>query len=121
MQILSHQFICIVFKEQVIADVGLCVAVVGLDSIGDPLIYPGEGASHTVCSFRLAVFRPFRNQVLVGTLINCDATGLVGMMHANVDIIQRRRSLCSVLVCMCATFYGHSFLICIVSVCGVQS
>lgn len=34
------------FADRVIANVGLCVGLHGYDSIGDPYVYPSDGAAH---------------------------------------------------------------------------
>ena len=52
--------------NKVVKDVGLVVALWDLISIGDSYLFPGDGASHTRVEFRLLVFRPFMEEVLVG-------------------------------------------------------
>ena len=52
--------------NKIVKDVGLVVALWDLISIGDSYLFPGDGASHTRVEFRLLVFRPFMEEVLVG-------------------------------------------------------
>jgi len=62
---------------QVLASQGLCICAQGLDTVGPPLIYGGDGAAHIRVAFRLIVFRPFASEVIVGRVKACDATGLL--------------------------------------------
>ena len=52
--------------NKVLNGVGLVVALWDIISIGDSYLFPGDGASHTRVEFRLLVFRPFMEEVLVG-------------------------------------------------------
>jgi DNA-directed RNA polymerase subunit E'/Rpb7 len=66
------------YSNRVIANTGLCICVYDIESYGDPLLYPGDAATHTLCVFRLVVFRPFRGEILLGKVTTQDRTGLVG-------------------------------------------
>jgi DNA-directed RNA polymerase III subunit RPC8 len=46
-------------------DVGLVISLFDIVEIGDSHIFPGDGSSHTRVVFRLLVFRPFIEEVLV--------------------------------------------------------
>ena len=70
----------IIYFVQVIPDVGLCIAFYDFLEVGDPFVYPGEGASHQQVRFRVVVFRPFVEEILTGKVINCTADGIKGRM-----------------------------------------
>jgi DNA-directed RNA polymerase III subunit RPC8 len=65
------------YANKVIAQVGLCVAVHQIVEMGDMFIYPNEGAAYIVTVFNLIVFRPFVDEVMVGTIHKIDETGVV--------------------------------------------
>ena len=44
--------------------------------MGDMYIYPNEGATYIVTVFKMIVFRPFEDQVLVGVIHSMDASGI---------------------------------------------
>ena len=50
------------------SDVGLVISLFDISEIGDSHIFPGDGSSHTRVVFRLLVFRPFIEEVLVSTV-----------------------------------------------------
>ena len=52
--------------NKVVKDVGLVISLWDILSIGDSFLFPGDGATHTRVEFRLLVFRPFVEEVLVG-------------------------------------------------------
>ena len=52
--------------NKVLKDVGLVIALWDILKIGDSYLLPGDGASHTRVEFRILVFRPFMEEVLVG-------------------------------------------------------
>lgn len=57
------------FANKVIYELGLCVALFDILKIEESYIFPGDGSSHTRVTFRYVIFRPFLEQVLVGTCI----------------------------------------------------
>ena len=59
-------------------NVGLCIALFDVTSLGDSYIFPGDGASHTRVTFRYIVFRPFMEEVLEGVIKSCNADGIQG-------------------------------------------
>ena len=52
--------------NKVLKDVALVIALWDILKIGDSYLLPGDGASHTRVEFRILVFRPFMEEVLVG-------------------------------------------------------
>ena len=56
--------------NKVLKDVGLVIALWDILSIGDSYLFPGDGSSHTRVEFRILVFRPFMEEVLIGK-VNC--------------------------------------------------
>lgn len=60
------------FSNKILPDVGLCVSVYDFTKIGDPFIFPGDGASYTDVEFRMVVFRPDVGEVIKGTIKSCD-------------------------------------------------
>lgn len=58
--------------NKVVKDVGLVLSVWDILEIGDSFLFPGGGgASHTRVAFRLLVFRPALDEVLVGKVKGC--------------------------------------------------
>jgi DNA-directed RNA polymerase III subunit RPC8 len=57
----------------VLHEVGLVVAVFDLVEIGESYVFPGDGASHTNVTFRVVVFRPALDEILVGRIKSCTA------------------------------------------------
>lgn len=64
------------YLNKVIHKVGLCVAFYDFLEIGDPYIYPSEGAAHQLVKFRLVVFRPFDGETIVGKIVGSSPEGL---------------------------------------------
>ena len=58
------------FANKVIYELGLCVALFDILKIEESYIFPGDGSSHTRVTFRYVIFRPFLEQVLLGTYLN---------------------------------------------------
>lgn len=48
-------------------------------SIGDSLILPGDGSSHTEVTFKYVVFRPQIGEVITGKIRSCSRAGVHGM------------------------------------------
>lgn len=59
-------------------NVGLCIALFDLISVGDEYIFPSDGGSHIQVEFRLMVFRPFVGEVLTGKIRSCNQHGIMG-------------------------------------------
>lgn len=64
------------YLNKVILNAGLGVAFFDFIDIGDPYLYPGEGASVQLVKFRLVVFRPFVGEVLTGRVSSSNKDGL---------------------------------------------
>ncbi|XP_049848752.1 DNA-directed RNA polymerase III subunit RPC8-like [Schistocerca gregaria] len=56
------------FANKVIKDVGLCICLFDILKIGHGSIYQGDGSVFSVVRFRIAVFKPFLGEVIVGTI-----------------------------------------------------
>eukprot|EP00904_Undaria_pinnatifida_P001880 jgi/Undpi1/11693/HiC_scaffold_36.g13988.m1 len=82
------------FADRVIANVGLCVALHSYETIGDPYVYPSDGAAHYKVRFRLLVFRPFVGEILAGKVSSCTEHGIKVSLdffeHASIpkDLLQ---------------------------------
>jgi DNA-directed RNA polymerase III subunit RPC8 len=53
------------------------VALDAVESAGDAVLNPGDGAAHVRATFRLVLFRPSVNEVLEGRVLASDATGIL--------------------------------------------
>lgn len=75
------------YANKVVADVGLCVALYDLVSVGDAFIHPSDGTSHSHVEFRMVVFRPFVGEVLKGRIVSCTEEHIRVSMDFVQDII----------------------------------
>jgi DNA-directed RNA polymerase III subunit RPC8 len=64
------------YLNKIILHAGLGVAFYDFISIGDPYLYPGEGACVQLVKFRLCVFRPFIGEVLSAKIVSSNKDGL---------------------------------------------
>ena len=65
------------YPNKVLMDVGLVVARYGnILKITNGSCVPGDGGTHHECLFRLVVFRPFVEEVCVGTIVKSTAEGV---------------------------------------------
>eukprot|EP00934_Nitzschia_sp_Nitz4_P005715 Nitzschia sp. Nitz4//scaffold5_size260463//52092//52970//NITZ4_000953-RA/size260463-processed-gene-0.57-mRNA-1//1//CDS//3329555253//5705//frame0 len=72
-----HREIDIKYPNRVLMDVGLVICRYGdCFKITNGSCVPGDGGSHHDCLFRLLVFRPFVEEVLVGTIVKSTAEGV---------------------------------------------
>ena len=55
--------------------------------MGDPFIFPGDGASHVEITFRMVVFRPHIGEILTGTIRSCNEDGIEVSMKFFDDIL----------------------------------
>uniref|UniRef100_A0A336LRH7 DNA-directed RNA polymerase III subunit RPC8 n=1 Tax=Culicoides sonorensis TaxID=179676 RepID=A0A336LRH7_CULSO len=62
--------------NKVLLNVGLCIALKDIKQLGDSIILPGDGASHTVVHYRYIVFRPMIGEVLTGKIRSCNREGV---------------------------------------------
>jgi DNA-directed RNA polymerase III subunit RPC8 len=60
------------YCNKVLGNVGHCVSLYEIISIGDPYIIPGDGASYTEVIFSMMIFRPFLGETLTGTIVKSD-------------------------------------------------
>lgn len=84
----AHEEIDKKYPNRVIMDVGLVICRYGdVDQIGDGVCVPGDGAAHHEVVFRLVIFRPFVEEVLVGHIIESNEEGIkVGLGEFFSDI-----------------------------------
>ncbi|CAD7081260.1 unnamed protein product [Hermetia illucens] len=62
--------------NKVLLNVGLCIALKDIVKLGDSIILPGDGASHTEVIFRYIVFRPTVGDVITGKIRSCSREGV---------------------------------------------
>uniref|UniRef100_A0A182P1H3 DNA-directed RNA polymerase III subunit RPC8 n=1 Tax=Anopheles epiroticus TaxID=199890 RepID=A0A182P1H3_9DIPT len=62
--------------NKVLLNVGLCIALKDIVKLGDSIILPGDGASHTEVNFRYIVFRPIIGDVITGKIRSCSREGV---------------------------------------------
>lgn len=74
------------YANRVIHNTGLCICLYDIESIGDGMIKPGDGASYIKTVFRMVVFRPFVGEILVGWISSCTEEGLNIKMEFFNDI-----------------------------------
>ncbi|KAK7075729.1 DNA-directed RNA polymerase III subunit RPC8 [Halocaridina rubra] len=79
--------------NKVVLNVGLCIALFDITSLGDSYIFPGDGASHTRVTFRYIVFRPFMEEVLEGVIKSCSADGIQVSLGFYEDIYIRHDAM----------------------------
>lgn len=75
------------FLNKILLDGGLCISFFDFVSADDPYVYPAEGAAHQLVNFRLVVFRPFINEVLVGRIVTSSKEGLKVSLEFFDDIL----------------------------------
>lgn len=71
-----HKEMDLKFPNRVIMDVGLVISRYGNAKIGDGVCVAGDGGAHFEVLAKLLVFRPFLNQVCVGTIVKSNEQGL---------------------------------------------
>lgn len=50
-------------------DIGLMIAVIEIDEIGQGRLMPGDGATYHAVTYRVLVFKPVRHEVVEGTVV----------------------------------------------------
>ena len=50
-------------------DVGLMIAVIGIDEIGQGRLMPGDGATYHAVTYRVLVFKPLRHELVEGNVV----------------------------------------------------
>ncbi|CAG0905665.1 unnamed protein product [Cyprideis torosa] len=81
------------FANKVIPGIGLCISVFDILQMDDSFIIPGDGGSHTPVRFRIIVFRPAIEEVLVGTVKCCSQEGVIVSMGMFDDILIPSKNL----------------------------
>jgi DNA-directed RNA polymerase subunit E'/Rpb7 len=72
-----HSEIDLKYPNRVLMDVGLVVCRYGdCLKITNGSCVPGDGGSHHECLFRLVIFRPFVEEVCLGTIVKSTADGI---------------------------------------------
>ena len=72
-----HQQIDLKYPNRILMDVGLVICRHGsCDKISNGSCVPGEGGGHHECLFKLVVFRPFVEEVCVGTIVKSTPEGI---------------------------------------------
>jgi len=64
------------YLNRVIKDVGLCVGIFDVLSMGDAFIHPNEGSARVLVQFRTLVFRPFVGEIIKGKIKNSNEEGI---------------------------------------------
>ncbi|KAL7431176.1 hypothetical protein ACHAXM_002603 [Skeletonema potamos] len=65
------------YPNKIIVDVGLVIAPYGPPlQIGDGIFVPGDGGAHHQVVFKVIVFRPFVEEVLIGTVTDSSEDGI---------------------------------------------
>ena len=65
------------YPNKIIVDVGLVIAPFGPPlQIGDGMFVPGDGGAHHQVVFKAIVFRPFVEEVLIGTVTDSNEDGI---------------------------------------------
>ena len=68
--------LCEKYPNKVVPDLGLCITLYDILHVGESQLYPGSGAHHTAVEFRLIVFRPYIGEIMTGTVVASDTTGV---------------------------------------------
>jgi DNA-directed RNA polymerase subunit E' len=50
-------------------DIGLMIAVIGIDDIGQGRLMPGDGATYHSVAYRVLVFKPLRGELVEGNVV----------------------------------------------------
>lgn len=75
------------YTNKVLLDVGLCVSFYDFLHIGDPYVYPAEGACHQKVRFRMVVFRPFAGEIITGRILSSSREGVIVSLGFFEDIL----------------------------------
>jgi len=72
-----HEEIDMKYPNRVLYDHGLVICRFGdVMDIGDGMCVPGDGGAHYETVFRLLVFRPFVDEICLGTVLKCTEEGV---------------------------------------------
>ncbi|CAL8088406.1 unnamed protein product [Calicophoron daubneyi] len=64
------------FANKLVYKVGLCLSLWDISKIEESYISDVDGAYHALVTFRFACFRPFIDEILVGTVKSCSKNGI---------------------------------------------
>lgn len=64
------------YTNKVIDRVGLCLELYDIQTISQGTVYQGQGGAYTHVTFRMIVFHPKMDEVLVGSIKECTPDGL---------------------------------------------
>ena len=81
-----RRLIDVKYANKVLQDVGLCVCLYEIESIGDGHFVSDSGSSYTECTFRLVVFRPFVGETLVGKIWKQSPEGIYITLDFFLDV-----------------------------------
>lgn len=62
--------------NKVLLNVGLCISLKDITKLGDSVILPGDGASHTEVFYRYIVFKAAVGEILTGKIRSCNRDGV---------------------------------------------
>lgn len=82
-----EDFINTKYADKVIHKIGLCVGFHSLISASEGLIGHGNGIVNVNVDFRMVVFRPFKGEILRGTITHSNQAGIYISMDFFEDII----------------------------------
>ncbi|KAI6839746.1 hypothetical protein KC333_g4541 [Hortaea werneckii] len=82
-----EDFINTKYSDKVIHKVGLCVGFHSLISASEGLIGHGNGIVNVNVDFRMIVFRPFKGEIIRGTITNSTVNGIFISMDFFEDVI----------------------------------
>ncbi|KAK3112164.1 DNA-directed RNA polymerase III complex subunit Rpc25 [Teratosphaeriaceae sp. CCFEE 6253] len=75
------------YADKVIHKIGLCVGFHSLISASEGLIGHGTGIVNVNVDFKLVVFRPFKGEIVRGTIAHSEATGIYMNMGFFEDVV----------------------------------
>lgn len=76
------------YALQVLLNVGLCIVLKDIIRVGDSIILPGDGASHTEILFRYIVFRPRIGDIITGKIRSCSREGVHGSLTNSISFAE---------------------------------
>lgn len=76
------------YADKVLNEIGLCVGFHSLIKSSEGLIGHGDGIVSVNVDFRLIVFRPFKGEIIMGTITSCDPQDGIFMSTEFFDDIQ---------------------------------
>ncbi|KAJ8601555.1 hypothetical protein CTAYLR_005239 [Chrysophaeum taylorii] len=80
------------YAGRVVSDVGLCLGAVSIQR-SEGLVFPLEGCATYDTTFQQLVFRPFMGEIIVGTIVGSNSSGLVASLEFFEDVTIPRKFL----------------------------